>query len=1555
MPIRTRYSSAAALSRITGRFTSKQNLFSVWAIVLTLLIQQSAIARISPISKPGNHSVELALAPEAGSTFLDPMSGARVVRVTDTRDGQAALMSDGKGSTFNANSTRFILNLDGVATIYGLDRSTLAIHKRGQLSGTGLQSDSCTWSAIESDTILGLESSDSARIHAYDTVSGANTVLKDFSDTLGRGEASRLSKSWSDDNCFAFSWQAAESSSRVIVVWDRVTDTTYSFDLAHQIAGVPGFERAYVNRSGEALIVDGQITRVWRYRSQPQSESVQLEDNGDSRGNDSFEIFGATRDGINLPGDNFSPDGRFSIFGSHTSGSRVDVFIAAVSISASPSSISWTNIVNCTANGNSLAKTGGVDQADDAYATSAQAALSGDAYVEFTADRADKERWCGLNNSNAIHRSASDINFAIKLTSNKKANVVENGVVRAKIKYKPGYTFRVAVESGAVNYYRNGEIFYTSTARPSYPLMVNASLVDTMSTVAGVLVALTTVGTVVSISPAKASMTSGETGQFTALVTGATDTIFWSATGGAMGTGGFFTAPAAPGTYTVKAACTSNASISASATVTVTAVLDTTAPIITAVASSGVTASGAIISWNTNEPSDTQVEYGATSSYGTLSTQNPALTTSHSVGFGGLTAGQIYHYRVRSRDAAFNTAVSGDFTFTTTGGADTMPPVITGVSASGVTINSANLGWTTNEASNTQVEYGTTIGYGLSTVLNASMVTAHSSSLSGLSAGTLYHYRVKSKDAAGNLATSGDFTFTTISAGDTTPPSLSGVSASSVAANTATIGWTTNEASDTQVEYGTSTGYGSSTALNAPMVTAHSAFVSGLAASTLYHYRVKSKDSAANLAVSGDFTFTTLAAPAPPAPTPSGVITDKNVYSEPAPPALPRAGGTFVDPTFGTTIMRVTDETDGNSNYNYYSYWPTFNLDSSRFFIACDGSPMLYRFDAANFRIISKGPLFDKTLPGGGYISTEDAEWSGTNPNVLYGYYGLQLWAYDVSARTYTLVKDFTGELPVGYLGQMSRSLDDNVFAFTKKDPNWTPTGYVVWRRDQNRILANVTLSNFDEVEMDKTGRYLVVKAEFGGSIDFQVWDLQGGGMQSLTDPAPDYSPGHSDNGRGIVVGHDNWNNQYTIRSLATPHQYQKVISFGSDWSQANHISMLGDDEGWCLISNFTNGSGPLGPFRQEIFQASTDGSQSVRRLAHHHSVYRDYWDTPRGDISRDGRFVAFTSNWGSATRRDVFIIRVPQGGSSSGTPDTTAPTISSVGASSINASSASISWNTNEASDTQVEYGTTSAYGSATGLSTGMVTSHGATINSLAGTTLYHYRVRSKDAAGNQAVSGDFTFTTSGGGASSTQNVTWASVVNCAVSGNSLQKNAGRDDESDGGAVSQQQIVYGDGYVQFTAGVTDKIRFCGLTHSASGTAYAAIDFAIKLTEFGVAEVRENNVYQTDTTYTATDVFRVSIEGGVVKYYKNGAVFYTSKGTPSYPLRVDAAMLNLNGTVNNAVIGAGPGGSLAMSLMRGGDELACIVDWHQSPIGVEPEPLHDGLTVEARFHRRLIG
>src|SRR5207302_858848 len=52
----------------------------------------------------------------------------------------------------------------------------------------------------------------------------------------------------------------------------------------------------------------------------------------------------------------------------------------------------------------------------------------------------------------------------------------------------------------------------------------------------------------------------------------------------------------------------------------------------------------------------------------------------------------------------------------------------------------------------------------------------------------------------------------------------------------------------------------------------------------------------------------------------------------------------------------------------------------------------------------------------------------------------------------------------------------------------------------------------------------------------------------------------------------------------------------------------------------------------------------------------------------------------------------------------------------------------------------------------------------------------------------------------------------------------------------------------------------------------------------------------------AGDHLRVSVEGGVVKYKKNGVVFYTSAATPSYPLLVDTSLYSTGSTVTNAVI-----------------------------------------------------
>src|SRR5688500_19940368 len=107
-------------------------------------------------------------------------------------------------------------------------------------------------------------------------------------------------------------------------------------------------------------------------------------------------------------------------------------------------------------------------------------------------------------------------------------------------------------------------------------------------------------------------------------------------------------------------------------------------------------------------------------------------------------------------------------------------------------------------------------------------------------------------DSAGNLHTSPASPSTPPAPPLTPAPTISSVASSSITASGATIGWATNEASDTQVEYSMTTSYGSSCTLNTALVTSHSANLSGLAANKLYHYRVKSRDAAGNLHISRD-------------------------------------------------------------------------------------------------------------------------------------------------------------------------------------------------------------------------------------------------------------------------------------------------------------------------------------------------------------------------------------------------------------------------------------------------------------------------------------------------------------------------------------------------------------------------------------------------------------------------------------------------------------------------------------------------------------------------------
>ncbi|MCH7654443.1 MAG: S8 family serine peptidase [Chloroflexi bacterium] len=209
---------------------------------------------------------------------------------------------------------------------------------------------------------------------------------------------------------------------------------------------------------------------------------------------------------------------------------------------------------------------------------------------------------------------------------------------------------------------------------------------------------------------------------------------------------------------------------------------------------------------------------------------------------------------------------------------DTAGPVISNVAAGNITDTSADITWGTDEASDSVVNYGTTTDLGSNASVGG-LVTSHLVGLSGLTAETTYYYEVQSTDSSGNSATDDNggsyYTFTTAAA-DTTGPVISNVAAGNITDTSADITWDTDEASDSVVNYGTTTALGSNASVTG-LVTSHLVGLSGLTTGTTYYYEVQSTDSSGNPSTDDNgesyYTFVTAAAPAEASTVSVGSIT----------------------------------------------------------------------------------------------------------------------------------------------------------------------------------------------------------------------------------------------------------------------------------------------------------------------------------------------------------------------------------------------------------------------------------------------------------------------------------------------------------------------------------------------------------------------------------------------------------------------------------------------------------------------------------------------------------
>jgi len=133
-------------------------------------------------------------------------------------------------------------------------------------------------------------------------------------------------------------------------------------------------------------------------------------------------------------------------------------------------------------------------------------------------------------------------------------------------------------------------------------------------------------------------------------------------------------------------------------------------PVISGVTTNSITTTGAIVTWTTDVSATSQVELGTTTSYGTLTPLDSTLVTSHSVMLSGLSAGTLYHYRVRPTNTVGVESMSGDFAFLTNtdSNTETVPPTVSitapqgGSTVSGTITVSANA---TDNVSVTQVQF----------------------------------------------------------------------------------------------------------------------------------------------------------------------------------------------------------------------------------------------------------------------------------------------------------------------------------------------------------------------------------------------------------------------------------------------------------------------------------------------------------------------------------------------------------------------------------------------------------------------------------------------------------------------------------------------------------------------------------------------------------------------------------------------------------------------------------------------------------------------------------
>ncbi len=402
---------------------------------------------------------------------------------------------------------------------------------------------------------------------------------------------------------------------------------------------------------------------------------------------------------------------------------------------------------------------------------------------------------------------------------------------------------------------------------------------------------------------------------------------------------------------------------------------------------------------------------------------------------------------------------------------------------------------------------------------------------------------------------------------------------------------------------------------------------------------------------------------------------------------LPSRGAFRFPSPYSTQGVRVTTDSDcGGADCVLsvgYSYWSNINnhagSDTMLIFLGLDrrkggSGPSLFSYNKRTGETRNLGPLFAADHAYS-WSSGEGWYFSAKKPTALYMNDGSRMLRYDVQTKAIETVFDSRTEFGADtYIFQMHSSADDRVHSATlRRNGTWETLGCVAYDEAKGAGTFYPKKGEFDECQIDKSGRWLVIKENVDGlnGEDNRIIDLQTGTQQILLDP--DGAGGHSDVGYGYMVAEDNynrmpgavrlWNFSMDMRGgqPATVRGQGELVYQLSSWAVGlGHVAHGNARAGMAperQMSCASNASRENLPRVNEIVCFPLDSSLNVLVVAPNLTDLdasgggtEDYWKLPKGNLDPTGEYFIWTANAGT-NRLDAFIVRIP-GQDSAMTPE---------------------------------------------------------------------------------------------------------------------------------------------------------------------------------------------------------------------------------------------------------------------------------------------------------------